>query len=96
MLRKPGPRACGKYSYAIYVLHFPPAVEDNSYRTSHVLCHSRSGDPLGHCFWPEGSGLIPDRYISWNVLERHCLALKKRFVAEPPAQPAVAGIGYVK
>jgi peptidoglycan/LPS O-acetylase OafA/YrhL len=82
-LRRPAARAFGKYSYAMYVFHYPIALAqarllaDWSRNLSEA---SRAGLWLASVVF----GILASfalAVLSWNLLEKHFLALKKYFVA---------------
>lgn len=76
-------RSVGRYSYAMYVLHLPIAI----------AIPFAAFAPLGR-FAPLGLALNVTiasylaAAVSWHLLEKHCLKLKRWFV---PAVPASAG-----
>jgi peptidoglycan/LPS O-acetylase OafA/YrhL len=83
-LRRPFLRKLGKYSYAMYVLHVPIL-----YYQSRLLFNlfDRIPEHSRAAVWtfsiPLGLLLsFAAAQASWHLLEKHCLRLKKHFVAE--------------
>ncbi|HTR01818.1 MAG TPA: acyltransferase [Thermoanaerobaculia bacterium] len=88
ILRQPWLRAFGKYSYAMYVFHYPVAlVAERLAPGEGASALVRTIDWLASVI-----GGIAVSFLlalaSWNLLEKRFLVLKNRFVARPVAAPA--------
>jgi len=82
-LRSAPLRAFGKYSYAIYVLHWPLVGLQKRVLAALASGHGRV------VLWILAplSGILISfalAHASWHLLEKHFLRLKSRFVASPP------------
>jgi peptidoglycan/LPS O-acetylase OafA/YrhL len=101
-LRHPLVRSFGKYSYGMYVLHFPVCV----YQNRLLLALSASARPeFRILFWAVSKlvGVAVSYALalgSWHLIEKHFLRLKGRFRAAPTGVGArvewnqvVAGMG---
>lgn len=80
-LRQPFLRAFGKYSYAIYIFHYPIAFFTS--RTVDRIAN-RFSEPTRISLWFCSTlvGILASfavALVSWNVIERRFLALKGRF-----------------
>jgi peptidoglycan/LPS O-acetylase OafA/YrhL len=86
-LRRPTLRAFGRYSYAMYVFHYPISV----YQALVFEEWSRSAsEPIRALLWLASvlfgiAASFAVGLLSWNLLEKHFLALKRYFVARAPA-----------
>jgi len=80
-LRFPALRSCGKYSYAMYVLHPAWIMEPLYKKHPHSISLMLGGLILG----PIASYALA--LISWNLLEKRMLALKRYFPYKPSPQP---------
>jgi peptidoglycan/LPS O-acetylase OafA/YrhL len=84
-LRRPWLRAFGKYSYAMYVFHYPISLWESGL----VAGWSSDASELARAgIWlaSVAFGVLASfavGLLSWNLVEKHFLALKKNFVAEP-------------
>jgi peptidoglycan/LPS O-acetylase OafA/YrhL len=86
-LRAPWLRSFGRYSYAMYVFHYPIAL----YLARFFLDWARGQSELGKAaiwlasvlFGVGASYAIG--FLSWNLIEKHFLALKRFFVARSAA-----------
>ena len=69
-------RAIGKYSYALYVFHWPVIMITNS-----LLTHARlNGIPFVLIFASVATGTTFGlAYLSWHIIEKRFLAQKVRF-----------------
>lgn len=73
----------GKYSYAIYVIHFPIAVYQREF-FARIAERSSESTTLGLWVLSPLLGVLVSfglAQLSWHLLEKHFLKLKKRFVA---------------
>jgi peptidoglycan/LPS O-acetylase OafA/YrhL len=75
-------RACGKYSYAMYILNIPLfLLIDLVFRPeTHPILGSKIPGILVYC----ALGILLSlaaALVTWNLLEKHCLKLKRFFVA---------------
>jgi peptidoglycan/LPS O-acetylase OafA/YrhL len=86
-LRRPWLRSFGRYSYAMYVFHYPIAL----YQASLFADWARGvSEPAQAGIWVSsvviGIGLsYAVGVASWNLIEKRFLALKRFFVARTPA-----------
>jgi len=80
VFRTAGLRSIGRISYALYLLHWPVFV----------LVYTRVRDPWTGIALAWGGSLFL-ALVSYVVIERPALRLKKRLV--PPARPAPVGVG---
>lgn len=86
-LRRPWLRSFGRYSYAMYVFHYPIAL----YQENLFAGWARGvSEPAKAGIWVvsvlAGIGLsYAIGWTSWNVIEKHFLALKRFFVARTAA-----------
>jgi peptidoglycan/LPS O-acetylase OafA/YrhL len=84
-LRRPFLRAFGKYSYAMYVFHYPVALGLGALVgawSEGASEAARTGLWLGNLTF----GILISfllALLSWNLVEKHFLALKRHFVARP-------------
>lgn len=77
----------GKYSYSLYIFHFP--VLHLAYQAT------GSGARPGEAFWPQAiapnlimfAGTAVLSWLSWHLVERRALSLKKYFSYQLPKQP---------
>ena len=82
-LRRPSLRALGKYSYAMYMFHYPISV----WVAALVAQRSRGASELVQAvLWlgAVAAGILLSfglALLSWNLVEKHFLSLKKYFVA---------------
>ena len=90
VLRSPVLRAFGKYSYAIYVFHYPISLA-----SERLFDAASAGAPAGvrtGLWLLSVAGGIGTSFlvavVSWNLLEKRFLALKRLFVARPAGAPA--------
>ena len=89
-LRRPVLRTFGKYSYAIYVFHYPISI----YQARLFDGWTRAASEPGRAaLWLASVALgilasMAAGFLSWNLIEKHFLALKRYFVARA-AEPAV-------
>ena len=97
-------RFLGKYSYAMYIFHFPLAwfLENAGFGVNRYPTVAGSHIPGVIIFSIITAGLTAiAALISWNLFEKHFLRLKKRFpradegqVVVPEAVPAVSHITF--
>lgn len=84
-------QACGKYSYAMYILNIPlfrllDSVLDPGH--SEIL---GSRVPAMVAYTALGTLLsLAGALVTWHLLEKHCLKLKKYFVATDRVRPALS------
>jgi peptidoglycan/LPS O-acetylase OafA/YrhL len=90
VLRSPVLRAFGKYSYAIYVFHYPISL-----LTERLFDAAPDGASAGAwtALWllSVAGGMGASFLValaSWNLLEKRFLGLKRLFVARPAGAPA--------
>ena len=86
-LRRPWLRSFGRYSYAMYVFHYPIALFQASFFADRARGAS---EPAKAGIWAAsvvlGIGISYAAGIaSWNLIEKRFLALKRFFVARTPA-----------
>jgi peptidoglycan/LPS O-acetylase OafA/YrhL len=83
-LRRPWLRLLGKYSYAIYVFHWPIACFRNILltRISETVSEGTFAIVWGLSLLGGMAVSFAAGLASWHLLEKHCLALKKWFVPE--------------
>jgi peptidoglycan/LPS O-acetylase OafA/YrhL len=89
-LRSPLPRAFGKYSYAIYVFHYPISLATERLfdaASDGASAGARTGLWLLSVAGGMGTSFLV-AVVSWNLLEKRFLALKRLFVARPAGAPA--------
>jgi len=75
-------RIFGKYSYALYLFHFPilAVVRDRIYPPSHFLIIESSALPGQLVFYALCTVIaLAAAWLSWNMFERHFLGLKRYF-----------------
>jgi peptidoglycan/LPS O-acetylase OafA/YrhL len=79
-------RACGKYSYAMYVLHVPihQLVGRPWMARHHDLAHLSAGEAAAYVMALSAASFIA-AWLSYQLLERHFLRLKRHFAARPAA-----------
>lgn len=96
-------RVLGKYSYALYLFHLPlrALIRDTVYGPDRFL--TVAGSPLpGQLLFYVAATLLTllAAWLSWNLYEKHFLALKRFFVTRPhgrrsgatPAVQALSGV----
>jgi len=86
-LRRPWLRAFGRYSYAMYVFHYPISVYQAG---AFEAWSSNASEPVRALVWfaSVAFGIAASfavGLLSWNLLEKHFLAMKRFFVARAPA-----------
>jgi peptidoglycan/LPS O-acetylase OafA/YrhL len=82
-LRRPWLRSFGRYSYAMYVFHYPIALSQASLLADRARGLSEPAKAASVVF---GIGVSYAVGIaSWNLIEKRFLALKRFFVARTPA-----------
>ena len=89
LLRTAPLRSLGKYSYAIYVIHWPISL----YLTDLFQARFQRVGALPAAFLCIAAGLIISYFlalISWNLFEKHFLQLQKRFPYSVTSQPRAA------
>lgn len=72
----------GRYSYAIYLFHLPVRAIIRDLWFGNIQFRSFFGGPVaGQLFFYflAASAAFACAWISWNVLEKHCLSLKRYF-----------------
>lgn len=77
-------QACGKYSYAMYILNIPMflLIDTVFSPETHDLAGSRVLAIAAYTVL--GTGLsLGGAWITWQLLEKHCLKLKRYFVTRP-------------
>ncbi len=84
-LRRPWLRTLGKYSYAIYVFHYPISLEAS--RVAAVASRGLSGGGRTGVWLVSVTGGIAASclvaFLSWHLVEKPFLSLKASFVARP-------------
>ena len=86
-LRRRPLRAFGRYSYAMYVFHYPISL----YQAKFFEDWGRGGSETARAgIWllSVGFGILASfavGLVSWNLVEKHFLELKKYFAARAPA-----------
>jgi len=86
-LRQPWLRSFGRYSYAMYVFHYPIVL----YLSPYFADRSRgASEPAKAAFWLAsvlcGIGMsYAAGFLSWNLVEKHFLSLKRYFLARTAA-----------
>jgi peptidoglycan/LPS O-acetylase OafA/YrhL len=86
-LRSPVLRAFGKYSYGIYVFHYPVALAADRLARRASVGASAAG-ATGIWLLAVGGGIAVSfgvALLSWNLVEERFLAWKRAFVARPVA-----------
>jgi peptidoglycan/LPS O-acetylase OafA/YrhL len=75
-------QACGKYSYAMYILNIPLILLFNQVvgTADRPLLGSRILGMSAAAIWGIAASLAA-AWVTWNLLEKHCLKLKRYFVA---------------
>ncbi len=90
-LRRRPLRAFGRYSYAMYVFHYPIAL----YQARFFEPWQRGAPEWARAaIWlaSVGFGILASfavGLVSWNLVEKHFLALKKHFAARMAATPVI-------
>jgi peptidoglycan/LPS O-acetylase OafA/YrhL len=75
-------RTIGKYSYALYVFHWPVIIMTNALLTRAKI----TGMPFVLAFAPVATGTTFGlAYLSWHIIEKRCLAQKVRFEFVKPS-----------
>lgn len=76
-------RSFGRYSYAIYVLHVPICYGSLDLLARTSLAPALA-TPAGRTCWAVGGVALSygSAIVSWHLLERHFIALKRHFVPE--------------
>jgi peptidoglycan/LPS O-acetylase OafA/YrhL len=89
-LRSPGLRAFGKYSYAIYVFHYPISLAAGRFARD-ASRGASAGAATGIWLLAVSGGIAASfgvALLSWNLVEKRFLAWKRAFVARPaPVHP---------
>ena len=84
----------GKYSYAVYLLHFPInlILKDFVFDPSKASSNGRQLGLQALFYLLSGTCVLAVSWVSWNVLEKHFLKLKDRFpmIHKPVPPPAAA------
>jgi peptidoglycan/LPS O-acetylase OafA/YrhL len=77
----------GKYSYAIYIFHWPITQAYTGFVAKRIPMHSEYLSALSCCAFVTiaSSGIA---YLSWHFFEKHILTLKRFFEYERP-KPAI-------
>jgi peptidoglycan/LPS O-acetylase OafA/YrhL len=80
----------GKYSYAVYLLHFPVnlILKDFAFDPSKGTTNGRQLALQALFYLLSGTCVLALSWVSWNVLEKHCLKLKDFFPMSPKPLPA--------
>ncbi|HEY1435595.1 MAG TPA: hypothetical protein VGG65_09485, partial [Thermoanaerobaculia bacterium] len=84
-LRRASLRTLGKYSYAMYVFHYPISI----WQADLVARCSKGASELAQAGWwlaSVVSGILLSlaaALLSWNLVEKRFLSLKRYFVARP-------------
>ena len=89
-LRSPILRAFGKYSYGIYVFHYPVSLVAAGFARKASLGAS-AAEATGIWLLSVGAGIAVSfgvALLSWNLYEKRFLAWKRAFVARPVALPS--------
>ncbi|HEX7242785.1 MAG TPA: acyltransferase [Longimicrobiaceae bacterium] len=94
-LDRPALRTLGKYSYAMYLFHFPirGVLRDAVYGPDRFLVLAGSAIPGQILFYALSTAVtLLAAWLSWHLYEKRFLALKKHFpYGERPAAPGVVG-----
>jgi peptidoglycan/LPS O-acetylase OafA/YrhL len=84
-------QACGKYSYAMYILNIPVFMLLDHWLEPGRAVISGSRLPAILAYTAAGTLLsLAGALLTWHLLEKHCLKLKKCFVAGERVRPAGA------
>ena len=89
LFRHPALRTLGKYSYAMYVIHWPISL----YLTEYFQARMPWADGLPAALLCIVTGLAISyglAVLSWNSIEKHFLRLRVRFPYEPTSIPPVS------
>jgi peptidoglycan/LPS O-acetylase OafA/YrhL len=80
-------RRLGQYSYAIYLVHLPVWTVLGPHLWAGTLLGSRL--PAQLFAWVLMLGIsLALGWLSWNLIERHALALKRYFPSDEPHMPS--------
>ena len=81
-------RAMGKYSYALYVLHFPIMIFFERVIPTPILAERLHSPVLGAAIHSAGVALVSVMFavLSWHCYEKHFLGLKRYFEYAGPGK----------